>query len=75
MTKILCSTYIDPSTIEPLLASRLIPLDKGGGAIRPIRVGEVMRSFIGKWVINVVKTDVIEASGSLQLCPGHEHCL
>ena len=72
MTNILCSTYIDPSTIEPLLASRLIPLDKDGGAVRPIGVGEVMRRIIGKCVMNVVKTDVTEASGSLQLCAGQK---
>jgi len=48
MTKILCTQYIDPSTIEPLIASRLIPLDKGEGAVRPIRVGEVLRRIIGK---------------------------
>ena len=29
MAKTLCTQYIDPSTIEPLVASRLIPLDKG----------------------------------------------
>ena len=27
MTRTLCTQYIDPSTIEPLIASRLIPLD------------------------------------------------
>ena len=42
MTKILCTQYyIDPSTIEPLIASRLIPLDKGEGAVRPIGVGSI----------------------------------
>ena len=39
----------------------MIPLDKGEGAVRPIGVGEVM---------NVSKGDVVEASGSLQLCAG-----
>lgn len=43
MPKILCTQYIDPSTIEPLIASRLIPLNKGEGVVRPIGVGEVMR--------------------------------
>ena len=31
MTKTLCTQYINPTTIEPLMASRLIPLDKVGG--------------------------------------------
>ena len=39
MTKILCTQYIDPTTIEALIARRLIPLDKGEGAVRPIGVG------------------------------------
>ena len=72
MTKILCTQYIDPSTIEPLIASRLIPLDKGEGAVRPIGVGEVLRRIIGKCVMNIAKKDVVEGSGSLQLCAGQK---
>ena len=70
MTRTLCTTYIDPATIEPLVTSQLIPLDKGEGAVRPIGVGEVIRRIIGKCVMNVSKGDVVEASGSLQLCAG-----
>ena len=58
--------------IELLVASRLIPLDKGEGAVRPIGVGEVMRRIIGKCVMNVAKGDVVEASGSLLLCAGQK---
>ena len=72
MTETLCTTYIDPATIEPLVASRLIPLDKGEGAVMPIGVGEVIRRIIGKCVMNVAKGDVVEASSSLQLCPGEK---
>ena len=43
MTKILRTQYVNPSTIEPLIASRPIPLDKGEGAVRSIGVGEVLR--------------------------------
>jgi len=52
----------------------LIPLDKGEGAVRPIGVGEVIRRIIGKCqcVMNVSKGDVVEASGSLQLCAGQK---
>ena len=53
MTRTLCTTYIDPATIKPLVASPLIPLDKGEGAVRPIGVGEVIRRIIGKCVMNV----------------------
>ena len=38
---------VDPLTIEPILASWLIPLDKGDGDVRPIGVGEVIRRIIG----------------------------
>ena len=72
MTNILCTQYIDPSTIEPLIASRLIPLDKGEGAVRPIGVGEVLRRIIGKCVMNIAKKVVVEVSGSLQLCAGQK---
>ena len=72
MTKTLCTQYIDPVTIEPLVASRLIPLDKGEGAVRPIGVGEVIRRICGKCVMNIAKRDVVEASGSLQLCAGQK---
>lgn len=72
MTKSLCTKYVDPELIEPLVASRLIPLDKGEGAVRPIGVGEVMRRIIGKCVMNVAKGDMVEASGSLKLCAGQK---
>ena len=39
MIMTLCTQNIDPTTIEPLVASRLIPLDKGEGAVRSIGVG------------------------------------
>ena len=59
-------------TIEPLVANRLIPLDKGEGAVRPIGVGEVLTRICGKCVMSVVKKDVVDASGSLQLCAGQK---
>lgn len=61
---------VDPATIEPILANRLIPLDKGNGQVRPIGVGEVIRRIIAKCVTRVAKQDIIEASGSLQVCAG-----
>ena len=70
MIRRLCTEYIDPCSVEVFLANRLIPLDKGEGAVRPIGVGEVLRRIAGKCVTRVVKPDVIETSGSLQLCAG-----
>lgn len=42
MIRRLCTEFVDPCGIEVLLANRLIPLDKGEGAVRPIGVGEVL---------------------------------
>ena len=72
MTKRLCTKYVDPRGLEAILANRLIPLDKGEGAVRPIGVGEVLRRIMGKCVTKVTKPDVIDASGSLQVCAGHK---
>ena len=70
MTRKLCTEYIDPHTIEPLVARRLIPLNKGEGAVRPIGVGEVLRRIMAKCVMKILKQDVIDASGSFQVCAG-----
>ena len=39
---------------------------------RPIGVGEVLRRIIGKVVASVVKNDVLQSVGSLQVCAGQE---
>ena len=68
----LCTEYVDPLTIEPILANRLIPLDKGNGEVRPVGVGEVIRRIIGKCVSGVGKQDVIDTCGATQVCAGHK---
>ena len=72
MTRRLCTEFIDPLGIETILANRLIPLYKGEGTDWPIGVGEVIRRIMGKCVMHVTKPDVINASGSLQVCAGHK---
>ena len=72
MARKLCTEYVDPTSIEAVLSSRLIPLDKGEGAVRPIGVGELLRRIMGKCVTKVIKPDVIDASGSIQVCTGHK---
>ena len=52
MTKKPCTEYVDPRSIEAILANRLIPLDKGEGKVRPIGVGEVIRRIMGKCVMS-----------------------
>ena len=42
------------------------------GAVRPIGVSEVIKRIIGKCVMSFAKKDVVEASGSLQLCAGQK---
>ena len=72
MMRRLCNEYVDPCSIEAILANHLIPLDKGEGKVRPIGVGEVIRRITGKCVMSVTKQDVIDACGSLQVCTGHK---
>ena len=69
LTRRLCTAFVDQLTIEPFVASRLIPLDKGNGEVRPIGVGEVIRRIIGKCVTRVAKQDGINASGSCKYAP------
>ena len=68
LIRTICTEYVDPSSFEALVASRLMSLHKGEGSVRPIGVGEVVRRIISKCVMRVVKPDMIDASGSLQVC-------
>ena len=70
MTQRLCTEFIDPLGIEAILANRPIPLDKGESAVWPIDVREAIRRIMGRCVMHVTKSDVIDASGSLQVCAG-----
>ena len=72
LTRRLCTECIDPATIKPILESRLIPLKKANGEVGPIGVGEVIRRIIGKCVTKVLKQDILESSGPLQVCAGHK---
>ena len=55
--------------ITPLIARRLIPLDKNPG-VRPIGIGEVIMRIIGKCIMEIIREDVKEAAGNLQVCTG-----
>ena len=70
LTRKLCTQYVDPISIEGLMACRLITLDKGDGSVRPIGVGEVFRRIIAKCVIQITKPDILDATGSLQVSAG-----
>ena len=69
VAKHLCTELVDPAGIAPFLACRLITLDKNPG-VRPIGIGDVSRRIIAKAILNVVRQDVQEASGAVQLCAG-----
>ena len=60
LTKILCSINQEENSLEPLLASRLIPLNKNPG-LRPIGIGETLRRIIGKTVARLLKQDVVDS--------------
>ena len=53
------------------LACRLIPLNKQPG-VRPVGIGEVLRRVIGKIVTELLRKDILKATGSLQLCAGQD---
>ena len=72
LAKRLCTTYIDPESIEDLLACCLIPLDKGDGSVRSIGVGEVIWRIIVKCVVQIAKPKIIQATGSMQVCAGQK---
>ena len=65
------TTFIDPATLLAYTSCRLIPLDKCPG-VRPIGVGEVVRRIIGKAVMKIVKYDLQDAVGTIQLCAGQD---
>ena len=65
----LCTQFIHPSILAPLLACRLVALDKNPG-VRPIGVCEVARRIISKAILFVIKGDIQDAAGSRQLCGG-----
>ena len=69
VAKRLCTELIDPASIAPLMASRLIALDKNPG-IRPLGIGDTARRIIVKAILNITRQDVQEATGSIQLCAG-----
>ena len=71
MTRQLCTDYVNPQGLEAILANQMIPLEKGEGTVQPIGVGEVLRRIMRKCVTMVIKPDVIDASGSIQVCTGH----
>ena len=65
----LCTELVDPASIAPLMANRLIALDKNPG-VRPIGIGDTARRIIAKAILNTTRQDIQEVAGSIQLCAG-----
>jgi len=64
-----CTNLINPSTIVPFLACRLIALKKNPG-VRPIGIGDIARQIIAKAILTITRMDIQDAAGSLHLCAG-----
>ena len=64
-----CTSHVHPSSITPLLACRLIALDKHPG-VRPIGIGDTARQIIAKAVLSIIKPDIQDATGCQQMCGG-----
>jgi len=62
----IASSYVDPLCLSPLLACCLIPLNKNPG-VHPIGIGETSRRIISKAILFMIKSDILEAAGNLQL--------
>ena len=71
MGKRIATTPVHPDGLGAFVACRLIPIDKCPG-VRPIGVGEVPRRIIAKAFLRILKKDVEEAAGPLQLCAGQD---
>ena len=69
IAKRLCTSFVDPQGLAPLLVSRLIALDKCPG-VRPIGIGDTARRIITKAVLVIARGDIQDAAGSVQLCAG-----
>ena len=65
----ICFSYVDPSSVASLLASRLMAFSKNPG-VHPIGISEIARRFISKGILFVARPDVQEALECLQMCGG-----
>ena len=70
LTRKLLTEHVNPEALQPLVACRLIPINKNPG-VRPIGVGEVLRRVVGKAVAWTLKSEIREAAGPLQTCANH----
>ena len=65
----LCTEYVHPAGLSFFLSCRLIALNKNPG-VRPVGVCETMRRIVAKAALMIIRQDILEVSGSAQLCAG-----
>ena len=58
---------MDLAGLSAFLTCQLVTQDKNPG-VRPISICETVRRIIAKTVLSVTQQDVLDATGSLQLC-------
>ena len=69
--KRIATTPVHPDGLSAFVAGRLIPINKCPG-VRPIGIGEVPRRIIAKAILRILKKEIEEAAGPLQLCAGQD---
>ena len=69
VARCISTSFTDPDALQPILNCRLIAVDKIPG-VRSIGIGKTSRRIIAKAILQVVKQDVLDATGCLQLCAG-----
>ena len=67
LAKRLCTAFVDPKGVSPLLACHLIALDKCPG-VRPIGIEETQWRIITKAIRLATKGALQEAASPMQLC-------
>ena len=71
VTRMICTTYVDPLSLMACTSRYLVPLEKCPG-VRPVGIGKVVHRIIGKTVMRSVKHNLLEAVDCIQLCAGQD---
>ena len=69
VAKRVCVEFVEPANLAPFLGSRLVALDKKPG-VCPIGVGDMARRIVAKVILMTLKDDILDVTGTLQLCAG-----
>ena len=69
LAKRLCTNLVDPCGLSPFTACCLIVLDKDPG-VRPIGICKTAWCTVSKAILHVIRDDIQEVTGSIQLCAG-----